>query len=237
LLASDTAEKPRVKPSQESSERTEPPVQPIAQPTAPDAALPPELLSDEMHRAAAERNAPWHVRHANRIRLAALVGITGGLAGLALYGWNTLRPSELDKLQITLPARTSAGFVEPAAVPPPPAVQPPAAVAPTATVQPKVQPPPPVAPTATVQTKVQPAPPTRTAVVATRAQPASPPQARVETAIPVRPSGNRTSVTHTRGADASTAAAAVAVPEKSLSEKQPAKSNCVEAVAALGLCK
>ncbi|HKO48492.1 MAG TPA: hypothetical protein VJV79_12260, partial [Polyangiaceae bacterium] len=90
MLASETAEKPRVKPSQESSELGAQP----AQPPAPDA-LPPELLSDAAHRAAAERSAPWQVRHANRVRVAALVGITAGIAGIALYGWNTLRPTEL----------------------------------------------------------------------------------------------------------------------------------------------
>src|SRR6185436_1406828 len=78
LLASETAEKPRVKPSPESNERVAP--QPAAQPapafdalasdafgpgaSSPDA-LRPELLSDEAHRAAAERSAPWQVRHAN----------------------------------------------------------------------------------------------------------------------------------------------------------------------------
>jgi hypothetical protein len=202
LLASETAEKPRVTPSQGSGERGAQP----AQPPALDA-LPPELLTDEIYRAAAERSAPWHVRHASRVRIAAIVGITGGLAGLALYGWSTLRPTELDKLQIALPARTSAGLVEPAAVQPPPAV----------------------VPSATVPTRVQPAP-----------KPASPPpQPRIEAAIPLRPSANRTPVTHTRRADASTpAAAAVAAPAAAPSQpKAEPKPNCAEGVAALGLCK
>lgn len=218
MLASETAEKPRVKPSQGSSERAA--QQPQA--PAPDA-LPPELMSDEMHRAAAERSAPWQVRHASRIRIAALIGITGGLAGLSLYGWNTLRPSELDKLQITLPARTSAGFVEPAAVPPPPAV----------------------VSTATVPTKVQTATPPQSAsvppkaIVPTKVQPAPPPQPRVETAIAARPSASRTPVTHTRRADAGTpAAAAVVAPAAAPAQAKAApKSNCAEGVAALGLCK
>ena len=198
MLASETVDKPRLKPSE-----------PPAEPPAPDA-LAPELLTDEMHRAAAERNAPWQVRHASRVRLAALVGITAGIAGLALYGWNTLRPTELDKLQITLPARTSAGFVAPAAVLEPP---PPPAVVPTATVQPKVQPAPPQA--AIVPTKVQPAP------------------------AKVQPSGSRTTVTHLRRGDASTpAAAAVAAPVAFPAPPKPEpKPDCAEGVAALGLCK
>ena len=195
MLANETAEKPRVKPSQGSSERVAQPAP--AQPPAPDA-LPPELMGDELYRAAAERSAPWQVRHASRIRIAALIGITGGLAGLSLYGWNTLRPSELDKLQITLPARTSAGFVEPAAVPPPPAV----------------------VPTAIIPTKVQPATPPQTASV--------PPKVIVPTKVqPAPPSGNRTPVTHTRRGDASTpAAAAVAAPAAAPSQAKAApKSN------------
>ena len=203
MLASETAEKPRVKPSQGPSERAAQ----QAQAPAPGA-LPPELMSDEMHRAAAERSAPWQVRHASRIRIAALIGITGGLAGLSLYGWNTLRPSELDKLQITLPARTSAGFLEPAAVPPPPAV------VPAATVQPKV----------VVPTKVQPAPPPQPRVeTAIAARPSG-------NRTPVTHTR--------RADAGTPAAAAVVAPAAAPSQAKAApKSNCAEGVAALGLCQ
>jgi len=231
VLASDTAEKPRVMPPPEPREVEKPKAETpkFDEPAKPEA-LPPELLSDEAHRAAAERSAPWQVRHANRIRMAALVGITGGLAGLALYGWNTMRPSELDKLQITLPARSPAALVEPAPVQPPR----PAPAAPTAAVQPKVVQP--SAPAQTATGKVQqPAAPVQTAVVPVRVQPAPAPQPRVEAALPVRPASGRTAVTHTRAAAVS---AAAAVPEKAVAERPVERSpNCAEGVAALGLCK
>src|SRR5688500_20383938 len=98
VLASETAEKPRVKPSQGPSERAAQ----QAQAPAPGA-LPPELMSDEMHRAAAERSAPWQVRHASRIRIAALIGIMVGLAGLSIYGLNSLSQNVIDQLQISDP--------------------------------------------------------------------------------------------------------------------------------------
>jgi len=236
LLASETAEKPRVKPSPESNERVAP--QPAAQPapafdalasdafgpgaSSPDA-LRPELLSDEAHRAAAERSAPWQVRHANRIRFAALVGLTAAVAGLSLYGWNSLRPTELDKLQITLPARTSSGLVEPAAsaaaVPPPPAAVALSAIAPKV-----VQP----APTP---------PKTATAVVPVRVQPKPAPQPRLEAAAPAQPSANSSRVTHLRRGDAPAAATAAVAAPAAAEKKAEAKPNCAESVAALGLCK
>jgi hypothetical protein len=243
LLASETAEKPRVKPSPESNERVAPQPAQSSDATVPHApafdalasdafapgasspdALRPELLSDEAHRAAAERSAPWQVRHANRIRFAALVGLTAAVAGLSLYGWNSLRPTELDKLQITLPARTSSGLVEPAAsaaaLPPQPAAVAPSAIAPKV-----VQP----APTP---------PKTATAVVPVRVQPKPAPQPRLEAAAPAQPSANPSRVTHLRRGDAPAAATAAAVAAPTVSRPQAqAKPDCAESVAALGLCK
>lgn len=216
MLASETAEKPRVKPSPESRERAAQPAQSLKFDTPKFDELKPEalplelLIEEEAHRAAAERSAPAQARRANRIRIAVLVGISASLAGLALYGWNTLRPAELDELQVTLPIRAPGAMVE---------------SAPSAIV-PKVQP----APAQTAIGRVQPAPapaPVQTAVAPTRVQPAPiPPVSRSRTPA----------VTHTRGGAAQAAVAApAAVPEKT--QQAETNPNCAEGIAALGLCK